>query len=167
MELNSRKQLRLKNYDYRATGSYFITICTEQKRCVLSQIVQMDQLSRAHVQLTELGYIVQAVLADLEGRYNVSVDSYVIMPNHVHFILIQNQQLSSKTVGQIVGALKSLVTKRWRDRCNACGIEMGKLWQRNYYEHIIRNDEDYREKAKYIDENPDKWCLDSEYAPHS
>ncbi len=163
MDLPIRKNTRLKTYDYSTEGGYFITICTENRKCILSEVEDGNELRRASIHLTKLGYIARDTMCSLEERYNIQVDSYVIMPNHIHMILLLKAFQDSKTIGQLVGAYKSLVAKQWRDLCNAHGITAGTIWQRNYYEHILRNKADYLEKARYIDENPDQWHLD-EYA---
>ena len=163
MEFPIRRSLRLRNYDYSTAGGYFITICTDQKKCILSHIEQGTELDRASIQLTRLGYIAKETIMDLQTRYSISIDSFVIMPNHIHMIVVLEKCEKIRTIGQIIGAYKSLVTKQWRELCNANGIKMEKLWQRNYYEHVIRNDSDYWEKTKYIEENPDKWSADREY----
>ena len=87
------------------------------------------------------------------------------MPNHIHMLVtIENgENGGSISVGRFIGAFKSIVSNRWSAVCTRRGVIMGKLWQRDYYDHIIRNEADYLEKWKYIDENPDKWAEDDLY----
>ena len=109
----------------------------------------------------ELGKLAERILHELSEEYGVQILAYVIMPNHIHVILMLES--SKITVGRFVGAFKSLVSNRWQKVCDERGVQMGKLWQRNYYDHILRNDADCLEKMKYIDENPDKWAMDELY----
>ena len=160
MDLPSRKSLRLKNFDYTQTGGYFITLCTNSHKWILSSIIQGTEVHRAQIVLTELGEIAQSTLLETSKKYSVHIDSYVIMPNHIHMIVFITDNPNSNSTGQFIGAFKSLVAKHWRDVCNASGTTSGKLWQRNYYDHVLRNHQDYLEKLKYIEENPDKWHLD-------
>jgi len=160
MELRKRKDIRLSEYDYSQTGGYFVTICTHDKKQILSRIETGTAYTKANVVLTELGQIVRDVLEVLPERYGFRLEACVIMPNHIHMLLMKETQESNKTVGQVMGAFKSLVTNQWCKVCDARGMTAGKLWQRNYYDHILRNEADYIEKRRYIEENPDKWHLD-------
>lgn len=166
MEMPKRKNIRLSGYDYSGAGGYFVTICTHQHICALSRIRDGGQFERAGIELTDVGSIAEEVLIRMSAQYAIPVDAYVIMPNHIHMILrIEEQAKNNITIGRFVGAFKSLVAKQWREACDERGSIMGKLWQRNYYEHILRNRQDYLEKRKYIDENPDKWQMDDMYTP--
>ena len=162
-----RKNIRLKGFDYSSPGGYAVTVCTHQRACFLSRVYAGTEFERARVELTEIGEIANEVLQKISKQYALSIDACVIMPNHIHMILIiQNDVVSNGiTVGRFVGAFKSLVAKKWREVCNQRGTVMGKLWQRNYYEHILRGEADYLEKTKYIDDNPDKWADDELYEP--
>ena len=165
MDTVKRKDIRLSDYDYSQQGGYYITICTQDRKCVLSKVRQGTGMERSCVILTELGEIAENVLRTLPAQYGFLLDAYIIMPNHIHTVLIKKKNIAEKqkTVGQFVGAFKSLVTNRWCKVCDARGIMVGKLWQRNYYDHILRNRADYYEKVKYIDENPGKWHMDDLY----
>ena len=116
-------------------------------------------MKRAEVKLSEFGEIAERVLQEYSARYGFILDTYVIMPNHIHAILLK-QNKTAISVGQFVGAFKSLVSTQWYKICDQRGIVAGKLWQRNYFDHILRNDADHMEKLRYIDENPDKWQMD-------
>lgn len=164
MELDKRKNIRLREFDYSQEGGYFITLCTHQRRCMLSQICPGTEMNRASVILSDLGCIADAVLKQVSSRYGFRLDAYVIMPNHIHMVLVKQEgRESGITVGRMVGAYKSIVADQWFKICDQQGITAGKLWQRNYYDHILRNEKDYYEKIRYIDENPDKWRLDDMY----
>ena len=160
--LPQRKHSRLKQYDYSTPGAYFITICTQNRRCLLSHIVGRG-LAPAEIQYTAYGEIAKIQLLLLEERYaNLKIDQYVIMPNHIHAILILNETAgasSRPTITDIVCAYKSLTTRECK---KAYPIE--KLFQTSFYEHVIRGQEDYDEIAQYIANNPKQWELDKLYS---
>ena len=165
-ELPKRKHPRLDNYDYGSTGAYFITICTQNRRCVLSRIVGrgLAPAETEEIEYTLFGRIAQRQLLLLEERYShLTVDQYVIMPNHIHAVLVLDNETAGAsprpTIMDIVCAYKSLVTRE----CKRNGFE-GKLFQTSFHEHIIRGREDYIEIAKYIYENPFRWRYDELYA---
>lgn len=169
MDLPQRKQTRLKGYDYSSAGAYFITICTQDRQCVLSSIVG-EGLAPPVVRLTHYGKITETQICLLNSRFpSVAVEKYVIMPNRVHLILRlsgRTENLSpaggaspSPTVPTIIGVLKSMVTR-------SCKCDT-RLFQRSFHDHIIRNSEDYRRIWEYIDSNPAKWAEDCFYNQHS
>ena len=161
-DLPDRKSLRLPKYDYRLPGAYFVTICTQDRRCILSDIRRGDPCGRPELRLTSYGAIAESTLSRLETEYGVSIDASVVMPNHVHFICrIAEDRATTRvapTLGRIVGAYKSIVANDYRK----AGLT-GKLWQRGYYEHVIRGDADYRDIYLYIEGNPSKWAEDRYY----
>lgn len=165
MDYANRKGLRLPGYDYSRAGGYFITVCTHKRSCILSRVLSGNENRRSQIELTNLGRIAEEVLLQLEKQYNILVPSWVIMPNHIHLILvIENSGGKTRvSAGQFVGAFKSIVFNQWKKECDRCGMASGKLWQRDFYDHIIRNEADFLEKLKYIDENPDKWSMDNLY----
>lgn len=165
-ELPKRKHPRLDNYDYSFTGAYFITICTQNRSCVLSRIVGrgLAPAETEEIEYTLFGRIVLRQLLLLEERYShLTVDQYVIMPNHIHAVLVLDNETAGAsprpTIMDIVCAYKSLATRE----CKRNGFE-GKLFQTSFHEHIIRGREDYIEIAKYIYENPFRWRYDELYA---
>ena len=190
MELPKRKNPRLKGYDYSSNGAYFITICVKDRRHWLGKIaaptdaaaVRGDahitppppippQISTSSiVKLSEYGLLVQKHMDNINAVYfDVSLDKYVIMPNHLHLILYVNgiigelengmMRASSPTtpahaiIPDIIRTLKTMVTKQ-------IGFS---IWQRSYYDHIIRNEADYLRIWHYIDNNPIKWAEDRFY----
>ncbi len=164
-ELPQRKHPRLVNYDYGSAGAYFITICTQNRRCVLSRIVGrgLAPAEARGMEYTSFGKIAEQQLLLLEERYEyLSVDKYVIMPNHIHVVLILEIEAAGAsprpTLTDIVCAYKSLTTRE----CKNNGFD-GKLFQTSFYEHIIRGREDYEEIVKYIYENPICWYYDELY----
>ena len=150
--LPKRKHPRLDNYDYSTAGGYFITICTHNRRCLLSNIVGRG-LAPAEVQHTAYGQIAQEQLLLLEQRYpTLKIDRYVIMPNHIHAILLLTETAGTSkrpTVTDIVCAYKSLTTRQCKQV-----RPIDKLFQTSFYEHVIRGREDYDEIAAYIVNNP-------------
>ena len=164
-ELPKRKHPRLDNYDYSSAGAYFVTICTENRRCVLSRIVGrgLAPAETTGIEYTLFGEIAEKQLFLLEDRYPyLAIDQYIIMPNHIHAIMILNGEAAGAsprpTITDIVCAYKSLTTRE----CKKNGFE-GKLLQTSFYEHIIRGREDYEEIARYIYENPTRWYYDELY----
>ena len=145
MELNCRKHNRLTDYNYSSNGIYFVTICTRDHKKVLSEIVGDD----AHIVPKPYGKIVEKYI-----RNEPAVEKYVIMPDHIHMLVrIDNGTMwassPTKNVSSVVRSIKILTTK-----------EIGKtIFQRSYYDHIIRDENDYVEHIKYIENNPAKWLL--------
>ena len=165
MTFYRRKSIRLCNYDYSQEGGYFITICTEKRRNLLSYVFENGECERAVLKYTRIGQIVEEALLETAAQQGIVLDSYVIMPNHIHAIVFLEKNIKRDlTLGSVVGAFKSIAANRWINVCKAEGNVAGKLWQRNYYEHILRNEKDYLEKRRYIEDNPDKWRMDEEYA---
>ena len=154
-----RKNNRLAGFDYSRPGAYFITVCTKERKCILSSVVGGDALIAPCTRLTPAGVIAEKYLRTIPG-----VAEYVIMPNHVHMILrisaenaLQGPMWASAPTGVYVPSLirswKALVSK-----------ELGySIWQRSYYDHVIRDELDYIVKAQYIAENPAKWHEDDYY----
>ncbi len=175
--LKTRKALRLPNYDYSTPGAYFITICTHGKQKILSDIVAPIPnmpVGAIHespvVTLTECGKIVEQTITQLPQHLPAKMDHYVIMPNHIHLLIsvtgidraIRESPLREgrSVISKVVGFIKMNTSKQIH---NCFGISP--VWQRSYYDHVIRNQEDYNMIAKYITENPLRWELDKLYVP--
>ena len=160
--LPKRKHPRLDDYDYSMAGAYFITICTHDRRCLLSSILGQG-LAPAEIQYSTYGRIAEEQLLLLEQRYPyLKIDQYVIMPNHIHVILLLEEAAGTAmrpTLTDIVCAYKSLTTRE----CQKIH-PITKLFQTSFYEHLIRGREDYNEIAEYIINNPKKWELDQLYS---
>ena len=157
-DIHHRRSIRLYNYDYSCEGLYFVTICTQDKRCLFGHITDSTMV------LNDVGEILLKTLERLPERYgNLCIDRYVIMPNHVHAILVIKQQVDGCTIGQIVGAFKSLAFQAVFNLYKEKGRTLGRLWQRNYYEHIIRDSAAYDKITDYILSNPDRWASDDMY----
>ena len=142
-ELPKRKNHRLENHDYAEDGFYFLTICTKGKAHILSEIV-LGPDGAAAVRLKPYGQAAESRILSIPG-----IDKYVVMPNHVHMIVCKS---NGKSIASDIRTFKGLVSKQ-------VGAS---IWQDSFYDHIIRNEQDYQEKWCYIDENPAKW-LDDEY----
>ena len=156
-ELPKRKRNRIKDFDYSTSGGYFITICTRENKCVLCRITG-NEPENLKITYSKIGKIVDKYLNMINSSYqNVKLDKYVIMPNHVHMVLILSDGTpgsSSPTVSDIISAFKRFVNKD-------CGYS---VWQRSFYDHIIREKIDYDEICKYIENNPLKWQYDKLYS---
>ena len=156
-ELPKRKMLRLQNFDYNTNGAYFITICTKDRKNLLSKIITVgdDAHIVPKINLSNYGLICDKYIKNIDNVYkNVSMDKYVIMPDHIHLIIVicGTMKASSPTenIETVIRSFKTMVTK-----------EIGfSIWQRSFYDHVIRNHEDYLEITKYIQENPEKWIYD-------
>ncbi|MBI5953602.1 MAG: transposase [Chloroflexi bacterium] len=166
-----RRSIRLKGYDYSQVGAYFVTIVTWQRECLFGEITDGKMM------LNEIGEIVREEWERTAAvRHNVELGEYVIMPNHVHGILVfvdngvgatrrvaptttTSQTLQPGSLGAIMAQFKSIVTKRINGLQNVSGRP---IWQRNYYEHIIRNERDMDRIARYIEANPLRWMDDDE-----
>ena len=168
MNLPKRKPTRLKGYDYSQNGAYFITICTHDKKCLLSEIIVGDGvLDVPQNILTEFGRIAEKHINQMSGFYDyIFVDKYVIMPNHIHLILsitelekyLENG--TSRTPSPTNFSVSAFIStfKRF------CNKEFGKnIWQRSYHDHIIRGERDYQKIWEYIDTNVVKWEKDCFY----
>ena len=162
--LPKRKDLRLKEYDYNGAGLYFLTICTDKRRKILSKIVGGDVLDAPRVELTAYGKIVDKYINQLNDFYeNISVEQCLIMPNHIHLILFIHDNGASRTSPPTVRQY-SVVPAFVSTFKRFCNKEIGEnIWQRYYYDHIIRDKRDYEEISKYIHENPLKWQFDELY----
>ena len=158
MERLERKKMRLEGFDYASCGAYFITVCTKERKPLLWADVGANCVRPgAAVELSKLGRIVEAEIANLDAAYpEVQVDHFCIMPNHVHFLLMIQPAADGRTqfaptISRVVKQFKGSVTKK-------AGFP---LWQKSFYDHIVRNRESYLDIWRYINENPLKWQLDS------
>jgi len=177
-EKHHRRSIRLPGYDYTSEGAYYITIVTYHRDCLFGEIINKETPQGGDVFLNDLGKIADECWRAIPDHFRfVELGAHVVMPNHVHgIIMIRNDEsmtvgathasplripnshphgAPSRSLGAIVGSFKSAVTKRIGRAHNATGI-----WQRNYYEHIIRDEKDLQNKTDYIDANPILWDED-------
>ncbi len=189
--MRTRKQIRSKNYDYSRFGWYFITICLQDRRCLLGNVI--DNV----MELNEFGKIVENEWIKIPKRFkNIVLDQYQIMPNHIHmiihivgagfmparnqgFIPARDKQANivktttrirattrvAPTLGDIIGAFKSLTTRIYIENVKNNGWQPfnKRLWQRGFYEHIIRNENELNKIREYIQINPQMWKKDINY----
>lgn len=152
--MKQRKHPRLHDYNYAENGGYFVTFCTKNREHLLSYIrVGPDALIGPLLELTPYGQLVEDAIAGAVDAYpNVDIPEYVIMPNHVHLVVTINgpMRASGPTLGMIVRSIKTRVSR-------ACGRP---VWQEKYYDHIIRNHDDYLQICAYIQNNPARWAED-------
>ncbi len=141
--LPQRKEIRLKYYDYSLEGYYFITICTKNRECNLSKII--PGVCRGGVppppENTKIGNEIIKSFNFIINKYKcIEINDYVIMLNHIHLIIEKTGGGGTPPLHRIIQEIKSFTTKRYNQMNNVQGI---KLWQRNYYEHVIRNEKEY------------------------
>ena len=168
-KLPYRKSIRLKNYDYSSNGYYFVTICTQNREKLFGEIVGATLCGRPN----NTDKLIVKWLLELENKFKgVKIDEYIVMPNHIHFIIKRTGDHIGSTgahtgspLRDIIGWFKTMTTNEY-----IAGVKdgrfmpfKGRLWQRNYYEHIIRNYDDYINIADYIQNNPLKWEEDKLY----
>ena len=154
-ELPKRKQIRIENYDYSTPGAYFITVCTVNREKIFWSDRRGELCSPANVPLSDIGMIVDNEIKKLNSVYDaVRVDKYCIMPDHIHMILTINTDADGRpqvapTISRVIKQFKGSVTK-----------QAGRvIWQKSFYEHTIRNQQDYNEIWEYIQNNPVKYGL--------
>ena len=179
-EKHHRRSIRLKGYDYAQPGAYFITIVTFQRECLLGEVVNGEMALSKH------GLVAKQQWDKLPKRFpNVELGAFVVMPNHVHGIIViadgrgtaegatghdeqlprraltqeQFQKLVKGSIPTIVRSYKSAVAYRINLMRGTDGIP---VWQRNYFEHIVRNAEDWDRIHRYIEANPSQWVEDEE-----
>jgi len=153
---------RLKDWDYSTPWWYYVTICTKNMRCWFGEI------NKGRMILNDLGTIVEQLWRGMPKHYPaVELDYNVIMPNHLHGIIIlkyvetghaPSLQVKQPTLGNVIGSFKSAISK-WAHKNNYKNFE----WQPRFYDHIIRNENDLRRIRTYIQNNPLKWELDEYY----
>ena len=167
-----RRSIRLRGHDYREAGAYFVTVCTLRRACLFGEIVD------DHLQLSPIGEIVAAAWTSTPGHFpGIDLDAVVVMPNHVHGIILIVDSVGAKHAsplhipprGTSPGSLAAIIQSFKSAATLAVNRSRGRpgftLWQRGYYEHVIRDDEELNRLRRYIEENPMRWALDEEN-PH-
>jgi len=178
-----RRSIRLRGYDYTQTGAYFVTICTHDRQCLFGEIVDGQMV------LNDAGRMVETVWNEIPIHYyGVDIDAFQIMPNHIHGIVLlvgagpcacphtvkppragmgqpQGVAPTGLSLPDVMHRFKTMTTKRYID-----GVKQhkwprfnGKLWQRNYWEHIVRDEQELFRIRQYIINNPAKWEMDRNY----
>jgi putative transposase len=176
--MHNRRSIRLKDYDYRQNGTYFVTICSHERLCLFGSVIDGEMA------LNDWGRITQTCWSEIPAHYPiVELDVFVVMPNHVHGIIVitgdddnrrgmnyhaptndHTPRAFSKPVANslssIVGTFKAAVTRHIN---RLPDVPDHPIWQRNYHDHIIRNDNTLNTIRTYVDNNPAKWAEDSLY----
>ena len=179
-----RRSLRLAHYDYSQAGRYFVTVCIEGRRCLLGEIVDEE------MRLNDVGKMVEKWWKELENKFpSIEIDAFMTMPNHFHGILVIDQcpgtrrnvgaalrgrpevghpRRGAPTLGDIMDWFKTMSTNGYIREVKTQGWPpfSGRLWQRNYYEHVIRNEHELNSIREYIELNPTKWAFDRENPDH-
>jgi putative transposase len=184
-EKYDRRSIRLRRYDYASAGAYFVTVCTQDRRCMFGKI------ENGVVRLNEAGRMVEEVWNVVPDHYpGVETDAFVVMPNHVHAIIFlvgatpcgrphqeqipgsgqtrgsapTSRRMPVISLGDVVRRFKTITMKKYVKGVKHCGwIRFdGRLWQRNYFEHIIRNEKSLNLIREYIVQNPLRWEYDRE-----
>ncbi len=178
-DIHHRKSIRLRGYDYSQAGMYFVTICTHDRTPLFGEIINGE------MKMNEAGVIAtDEILVTAKMRHNVSFDEFIVMPNHMHSIIAVGARCTrpdctrpecspkngggnesgraqrAPTIGDVVRGYKSAVTKRINQLRNP---PLAPVWQRNYYEQIIRDEAAYLKIAEYIQTNPQRWQEDIYY----
>jgi len=175
-----RRSIRLRGYDYSQAATYFVTVCAQDRACLFGDVVDGE------MRLNDAGQMVHRVWHDLIVEYSaMEIDEFIVMPNHMHGIIVivgaplggarssgtvidhmepRAGTRPAPTLGDVVGAFKSVTTHQYTDgvREKKWAPFNGKLWQRNYYEHVIRSQESLNRIRQYIIDNPAQWSLDRE-----
>ena len=159
MELPKRKPNRLPHFDYNTPAAYFITICTKNRQKIFWENVGASIARPQSPPLSESGQIVAQAIRNIEIHYPaISIDHYVVMPNHIHLLLQirtdeSGRPMVAPTISTVVQQMKGYVTKQ-------LGVS---VWQKLFHDHVIRNEKDYQEIWQYIENNPIRWENDCFY----
>jgi REP element-mobilizing transposase RayT len=167
-EKHHRRSIRLRGYDYAQPGAYFVTVCVRERECVLGNITDGEMV------LSDLGKIARDFWAQVPVHFpTISIDTFVVMPNHVHAVIIINDlpcrgavtaplqtgqsKIDRPTLSQIIAYYKYQTTKHINQIHDNAETP---FWQRGFYDHIIRNKRELNAIQQYIADNPVKWQLD-------
>ena len=156
--VHHRRSIRLKDYDYAQAGAYFVTICVWNRECLFGDILDGNML------INGLGDLVLFTWKDLVNHVgNIELNTFVLMPNHCHGLIVIDQAKAADSMrphrlSEIVRQFKTFSAKRINAYRDTPGIP---VWQRNYYEHVIRNEADFNRITDYIANNPQRWAEDS------
>ena len=168
-DLHHRRSIRLRHYDYSQNGAYFVTLCIQNRECLFGEITE------SRITLNEYGKVTTNSWNWLSERYAaVDLDAWIVMPNHLHGVILFSEgagnglglggsrtaptkEETRKPLGRVIGAFKTVSTKRINELRSTPTVP---VWQRNYYEHVIRNDNDLARIREYIADNPAGWADD-------
>ena len=176
-ELHHRRSIRLKNFNYAQNGVYFVTLCTYNQECSFGNVIDGKMVLNDAGRIAVDEWKKSAII-----RNEIELDEFIVMPNHIHGIVIivkscrgdrpvaptkpiapMNKYKPNgpppKSIGSLIAGFKSAVTKHINENRGTPGMP---VWQRNYYEHIIRNKNEWYRIREYIRRNPERWGLDGE-----
>jgi len=169
----SRRSVRLPGFDYSKIGMYFVTVCASERRCIFGEVRDDETV------LSSIGQIVSACWIEIPHHFpNVKIEAYVVMPNHIHGILTihsnwkgagSQEKLAApmesfgkptpRSIPTIVRSFKAAASRHSRESGYVKGES---IWQRGYYEHVLRNTREYVEVTNYILQNPARWADDED-----
>ncbi len=173
-DIHHRRSIRLQQYDYSEYGFYYVTLCVQNRECLFGKINNNEMF------LNDIGKMIKDFWLELKKRFNMELDAFIIMPNHMHGIIVgaglvpaqlhdreihtvptraTTRVAPTPTLGNIIGAFKSITTVEYIENVhkNKWPQFDKRLWQRNYYEHIIRNERSLEAIREYIVKNPYTW----------
>ena len=154
--LPHRKALRLANFDYAEPQSYFVTIVARDRRCVFGRAEHDDIVP------SPAGEMLVHEWRHLAARFGVEIKPFVVMPNHLHGLVSTCEMVDPPALGHVIGAFKSITAREYRAGAHACGwpnMPYG-LWQRGYFDHVVRDEADEARIIDYINANPANWVTD-------
>ena len=167
MVFHERKPNRLPGFDYNTPGAYFITICANNRRPILGTIVGGGSLDAPNVRLSKIGHTVLRHIQSGNNVPGITVDKFVIMPNHIHLILLVDETASIGT-SRAPSPTNAVIPHFISTLKRFCHRDIGShIFQRSYHDHVIRNEDDYLKIWQYIDNNPARWQEDCFYIPPS
>jgi len=151
-EIHHRRSIRLQGYDYSQSGAYFVTICTFQRQHLFGVV------NNEEMQLNVAGQIVSAIWQKIPQHFpNVELDEFILMPDHIHGIIIISERAEPCiSLATIIQNFKSISTRKINKINQNLGVS---IWQRNYYERIVRSDQELHRLREYILNNPENWKI--------
>jgi len=168
--MQKRKQIRINSKEvYSQNNGFFITICTHNRKEFLSTIVpNPDILLDSNVELTQYGKIAQQEIISLTKTFeNITLDAWVIMPNHIHAILVFYATPVSvftkkeTDLSNIIKRFKQETTRRFKGECGFAPTKQPPFWQKSFYDHVIGSEHDLQSIREYIQTNPAQWANDT------
>ena len=162
MERPNRKQNRLSEYCYGQTGSYFVTICTQNRAGLFAMEPTADDETGAFSEMPLQNQILHRWIRETQNKYpGIRIENYVIMPDHLHMIVTIGEEHDGCTLPDVIRFFKTMSTNEYIRAVKDGFLPrfQGKIWQKSYYDHVIRNQADYNEIWEYVQNNPDKWLL--------
>ncbi len=158
MDTKNRKLNRLESFDYGEAGCYFVTLCTHCRQVLF----QMENPTVGNGLCAVPNRIIHKWVAETQNKFsNIKIDKYVVMPDHLHLLVSIQQRDAGHSLPDVMRFFKTMTTNEYIRgvKQGLLPVFDGKLWQKSYYDHVIRNQQDYNEIWEYIENNPTKWML--------